>query len=281
MADCRVLCLCLLAALAQAATLHQVEEDGSSIMRRQKTTLVHLGPAGEIEKEESRVSVDLVHRRAKNPDAWCNAYYPLGEERTNTCTLGTHINSNKDCIHAAQALNLTIPDKFDTSEWHTNPLPVPKACFVTNGTAYFNPSGSDATVTISDGTPICKNLIYTDGTERIGSLATVNEADLCPSGYSLIDTWEECEWAHDCEYGGMYCEQVGAANENYQTEDRTPGCFRNHIGCFGFNSQPGQMSTWTDVDASANPGVTPVCKLATHQFTGHPKYGIGTTASPS
>lgn len=222
---------------------------------------------------------------------WCDQYYPLGIENTNECSdkagggkKGTIIDEELDCKEAGLALNLT----YDNSDFlihdynYVNPphssAPFPKKCFVLDGKVHFNPSGASAPdyppTTGITGTPICADKIYTEGTT--GLVAD----DLCTGDYGRITTWEECLWAHDCEFGGLECTETRSSNGNWQSNEAVIGCYRNWAdgeGCFGFNSQP--AASWTpggQPDWRAKTlNTTPVCRLNAHTFTGHPKCASG------
>jgi hypothetical protein len=275
MAGGRALCICLLA----VAVRSEEEDSGSRVMRRElRDTQLHVVAKGELSGASKRQDP----QDAQEP--WCDLYYPLGIENSNECSdktgggkKGEIIDEELDCKEAAAALHLA----FNNSDFLVHdynyvdiPAPFPKKCFKLGNQIHFNPSGATSpqyppTKGIT-GTPICADKIYMEGTSALTKDA------LCTGDYELITTWEECSWAHDCEYGGMECEEVASSNTDYQSNEAVVGCFRNWAegeGCFGFNSKP--AASWTPGGQSdwkaKTLNTTPVCRLKTHTFNGHPK----------
>jgi hypothetical protein len=264
----RTLCICFFAVTVRG----EEEVSGARVMRRQlKDAELHVVASGELS----------THKKARN--SWCDEYYPLGNENANTCkdkngggTLGKKIIDVKDCEHAAAGLNLTFVGSENKDPHYTNgPAPFPKHCFKLNDEVHFNPSDNYVNYPPPGGltgTPICADVVYTNGT------AGTAKDGLCPDGYELIQTWEECEWAHDCEFGGASCLESNRDNDFYKSNSAVIGCFREWAtgtGCFGFNNQaegdwnPTGQSDWQEATLKTEP----ICRLSSHPaFARHPKF---------
>lgn len=273
--------VCLLASLAvpvksQAST--QTQDARAHIMRKQPgDSQVLLGPAGELQlrevtphkptKDTERTSsaaqawLKMTQGGAKvsqpGEKAWCATAYPLGKENSNECNHGqAKVRREEDCKHAAGVLGLAVGSpNFNVKDDWVNPNPYAKDCFVVNKTVFFNPTESTR-ASGWKGTPICQWAIYTNGT------AESDSSSGCTGDYEEITSYKECEWAHDCEYGGMFCQEPEFANDHYQTNDAPRGCYRSKIGCYGFNAR----ATAPTGDLK---GKTPVCRLKKYKFKGH------------
>lgn len=269
MAGGRALYICLLA----VAVRGEEDESGPRVMRRElRETQLHLMAHEDFKENEALETSSLSSLSFTPVDGvpWCNRHYPLGVDGKDDCqaSQGTapadeKVTDEEDCKHAAGELNLTYNPVLIT-DVPINPNPVPKDCFkdATSGEVRFNPTDSAVAATLT-GQPICKSVIYTNGT------STTTFADLCPTGYKIIDTWKECLWAHDCSLGGMYCQEVGHTDGHYGANDRVPGCYRNHIGCLGFNSHGLTADSANPLAADWDvTNSTPICKLDTYTF--HP-----------
>jgi len=277
-----VIRVCLLAALASVVNS---QEDGSMMRRHNnvKNSQVDLSASGEMHvlKAISRLHAALededsdsdprssrqpvqtylkmqkagqVHA-AKQPGevSYCDESYVMGTANSNTCLTGIQIIRQEDCKHAAGVLGLKIAadDKWLINENVVNPSTHPKNCFLLDDKVFFNPTDS-VRADGWEGQPICSNIIYKNGTSGVDSKAS------CTGDYEPITSWKECEWAHDCQWGAMYCQEPEFANDHFTTQDAPAGCYRSAIGCYGFNKNTAATGKLT--------GKTAVCKLKTHTF---------------
>jgi len=268
----RVCQLATLALVATGATL-SLQEDGV-IMRRQpfEKLAVQLGPAGELtmNQKESAISATSLFQIKeipvqallktqktghRNPEApYCDEFFKKGTDDSNDCPLHfVAITRQEDCRFAAKVIESPTATDNDTIAWliddsWVNPDPYPKNCFLaSDGKVHFNPTNTNRTSGWK-GTPLCQRLIYQNGTTGADS------PDGCTGDYEPITNWEECHWAHDCQWGRMYCEEVTFASADATTADAPHGCYRNKQGCYGFNAEAAD----TPITATDK---TPVCKL--------------------
>jgi len=213
---------------------------------------VHLNAAGELQKQ-----------RQPGETSWCDTDFPPGKASSNECIKGKKIIREEDCRHAAKILGHKVGENFEIKDDWVNPNPYAKDCFLFNGTVFFNPTESVRTQADIDatrgwkGTPICEHPIYQNGT--VGE----NSDTGCTGDYEVVDTYAECEWAHDCQFGGMFCQDPNFGNDQYSTLDAPIGCYRNNIGCYGFNAGKVKPS------AANITGTSPVCRLKGHKFVAH------------
>merc|ERR1719491_93973 len=246
-------------------------------MRRQKldkTLEVELGPAGEftdvtMNREENEISdaslseskeepvqalVNMQKTGHRNPEApYCDEFFKKGKDDSNDCPLGfIPITRQEDCRVAANVIQSPTATDTDAFAWliddsFVNPDPYPKNCFLAHdGKVHFNPTESNRTSGWT-GAPICERMIYQNGTTGVDS------PDGCTGDYEPITNWEECHWAHDCQWGRMYCEELTFAAAEASRADAPHGCYRNEQGCYGFNAETSITGVLTDM--------TPVCKL--------------------
>lgn len=256
--------------VATGATL-SLQDDGV-IMRRQtlerqtsENLQVQLGPGGELtmNEEENANSDDASSQTLlktqktgqRNPEApYCDEFFKKGTDDSNDCSSGfVAISHQEDCRFAAAVIESPVATDNDTIAWliddsWVNPDPYPKNCFVaSDGKVHFNPTGTNRTSGWT-GTPVCQRLIYQNGTT--GEDSSVG----CTGDYEPITSWDECQWAHDCQWGRAYCEEVTFASADATRTDAPRGCYRNEQGCYGFNAATAE----TSITAT---GKTPVCKL--------------------
>jgi len=272
-----VIRVCLLAASVVTGNGLQQEED-SVWVRRHKIKSPHMllevGPSGDLHKTQEEDS-DSDSRNSRQPvQTWlkmqkagqvhdekqpgevsyCDQSYPMGTENSNTCVTGNQIIREEDCKHAAGVLGLTVADSNEwliNDDW-VNPNTHPKNCFLFNDKVHFNPTASNRTDGW-EGQPICQRIIYQNGTKGVDSDAG------CTGDYEPISSYKECEWAHDCQWGAMYCQENTFANDHYTTQDAPRGCYRSALGCYGFNKATAAVTgTLTEK--------TPVCRLKTYKF---------------
>jgi len=222
-------------------------------MRRQSTERdvhVHLGSHGEaVLQEEVLQEVKL---RPPGEVSWCDTSYPLGTPSSNSCIKGGKVTRQEDCRHAANVLNLTTGDSFVINDDWVNPDVFSKDCFVFNKTVFFNPTESVRTAGWQ-GTPICHYQIYKSGNISIDS------HEGCNGDYEPITTYRECMWAHDCEWGGMFCQETTFGDDTFKTDKAPRGCYRSAIGCYGFNAN----TTAPDGNITGKSGV---CRLKSYTF---------------
>lgn len=275
---------CLAVGLVAEASAEAAAEARASMMRRQRgAAQVHLGAGGELQMQEelqqgegeaaspaggrakSRAveawlrMTDGGKTAAKQPGevSWCDTAYPLGKADSNDCNHGKQakILREEDCRHAAGVLGYTVgAPNFNVKDDWENPNPYAKDCFMVNDTVFFNPTESTRTSGWK-GTPICEWSIYDNGTAEVDSDVA------CTGDYEEITSYTECEWAHDCQWGGMFCQEPNFGNDHYTTNEAPRGCYRNELGCYGFNAR-------TTAPTGNLTGKQAVCRLKSYTF--HP-----------
>jgi hypothetical protein len=205
---------------------------------------MYLGSDGELEMHKASPAMAQALLRAQTHGAgkqpgevsYCDTHYLKGHDGSNHCVMGHKLMREEDCRHAA--LILKIPEAPETDFFittdHQNPSPFVKGCLVFNGTAYFNPTDSVFTPSATQGwkgKSICADITYKTGNHSVDSNAG------CTGDFEPIFNFHECHWAKECEWGGMFCEDLNFFNASYQTDDAPRGCFRNEMGCYGFNGR--------------------------------------------
>lgn len=277
---CRlVIHVCVLAMLTSVVSAAQVvsQEEGA-MMRRQKSESmksIDMGAHGELmmHKTEGEMQPQTGGKETLKPPgetSYCDEVYPRGTDNSNDCITGVPIERQEDCRHAAGAINLPTadPSKWLINDGFVNPNPYPKNCFIFQDTVFFNPTESNRTSGWT-GTPICQNIIYKNGTTGLDSDATSGG---CTGDYEAISSYAECEWAHDCQWGNMYCQITTFANNAFTSQDAPRGCYRNSLGCYGYNAATAAVTgTLT--------GMTPVCRLSTYVWTDPGAAHPGTVAA--
>jgi hypothetical protein len=215
--------------------------------------------------------------------SYCDSSYPLGVENpktVNVCnTGGSEIIREEDCKHAASMLGYPVGTNFQIKDDWINPstgtsdgVRFAKNCVLINGTVYMNPTDSAMSAAGWEGTPICSRDIYKNGTSATTADAGCEPAD----DYEPVDTYAECEWAHDCQFGGMFCQEPDFGNELYSTTTAPKGCYRNDAtGCYGFNANTDGTVSSTGSTVS----MSVVCKLKTYVYTAGNVNIINTTHS--
>jgi len=262
MASGLVFRVCLLTPLASVVTANTLHR-GDGIVRRQMSGVVQaqLGADGEVDlhqEEPAQSTQAMLKMQQPGETMYCDETFPRGTANSNDCGEGANpIYRQEDCRHAATTLGLTMASGSEwliNDDW-VNPDSYPKNCFFDDAKQQvrFNPMNSNNTGGYT-GQPICELVIYKNGTGGVDSDAG------CTGEYEPITTWAECEWAHDCQWGGLYCQETSFANDHYTTQDAPRGCYRNAIGCYGFNA----VATAPSGDLTQH---TPVCRLKTYVFT--------------
>lgn len=276
MAAMRSIAVFVLPALAAGAALHSETYTSSLIRQEKQVQLTAVGEASVVRSMPEQKEASAENSRPESRPAetylkmqkagqlqtgrqpgevsYCDETYPMGTTDSNTCPKGHQIQREEDCKHAAGVLGLTVaPDhEWLINEDWVNPSPHPKNCFLFNDKVHFNPMESNNTGSWQ-GTPICQRIIYQNGT------AEADSDTACTGDYEPISTWKECEWAHDCQWGAMYCQEPEFANDHYTTQDAPRGCYRSAIGCYGFNAESSAVTgTLT--------GKTAVCRLKSYKF---------------
>lgn len=257
MACGQVITVCLLAALAVA-----MAETKGEMMRRQKShSQIHLDADGKMQmqedespKETEQALLKSQGRKTRQPGetSWCDTAMPLGTPQSNDCIKGHPITREEDCRHAARhkGYHQDSGDDFKIkNDWTDNTWA--KGCVLVNDTkVYFNPTANVVAAGDFKGTPICEWNIYQAGN------VSMDKDEGCTGDYEPIGSYAECEWAHDCQWGGMYCEDPNFGNDQFVTNQAPRGCYRNVLGCYGWNA-----ATTAPDDSWNLTAKTPVCRL--------------------
>jgi len=228
-------------------------EERASIMRRQRSTQIHLGPKGEavaMDQERSTPARSSASTSSDDPPPWCDMEYKLMDEGTNECSWGSSVSASTDCGHAAQALGLTAAatDDWWTKDEPVNPSPVVKDCHLIDGKVHINNLQSTNNHGYWNGTKICGKQIYLYGSE----INETNDQTFCHSDYDKIMNYTECLYAHSCVVGNMACRDIDFGHEDYTSPLAPKGCYIDHIGCYGWNAEEGSGN---------RTGKSAVCKL--------------------
>lgn len=239
--------LLLISTLLAATAVNVATNDkhSASVVRResQASQQVHLDSSGHmrsLNQEAPNVEAEMQpEHKAANPTE-CDHQFLAMDEGSDECK-GDHapqeILDEAECIHAAGAFGsefkkAAAPD-FVVNEHSIAKWPAPKGCYLNTSskTVMFNPTGSNTSDITLEGKKICMRTLYVNGTE--GS----NPEDGCADGTKPILTYDHCLDASLCSAGGGACKILEFQNNvtTYKRDDRPLGCFKDHIGCWGFN----------------------------------------------
>lgn len=170
----------------------------------------------------------------------CNRQFLLMDEGSDACTgsgAPATVMYEGDCKRAAKELSLQVAEdpNFFLDTHMVNPLPYPHGCYLntTTNKVAFNPSESNDT-SIS-GKKICMRSKYVDGTPNTNP---TGDTPGCQGDAKPITTSEACWQAALCSAGGGACKLLDFAENrtNFTAEDKPQGCYKDGIGCWGFNN---------------------------------------------
>lgn len=231
--------LLISALLGVCAAVNVITTDKSertaTIVRREST---HVDPAGHVKMMINAQNQRHKHKHQEPTE--CDRQFLLMAEGTDSCTGSggpEEILFEGDCDHASTVLGIPKADNssggYFLNNYIVNPLPYPKGCFVntTTNKIHFNPEESNTTGVTLTGKKICVRNKYINGT------ADSNPDSGCSGDAVAILTYDDCWAAATCAAGGGAC-KLQAFKENvttYKQDDRPQGCFKDSLGCWGFN----------------------------------------------
>lgn len=225
-----------------AAAVSAVTSPATSagILRRENGAhQVNLDPAGHVLQVDTE-SLAEEERAQMQPQAnmptECDRQFILMAEGADECTgsgAPQEILFEGDCTHASEELSIGKADKFFLDTYKENPILAPKGCFLntTSGKLTFNPEEVDISGRTLVGQKVCMRSKYINGTTG------TNPDKGCTGDSVPILDYDACLAASLCAAGGGAC-KLQAFKDNvtsYKKNERPKGCFKDSIGCWGFN----------------------------------------------
>lgn len=198
--------------------------------------LAHRSPT-EQDPQEAMVKANVDDTLAGDVPSQCDRQFVLMAEGADNCTgFGDpkEVFYKGDCMHASAALGISMAPKFLLDTYEVDPLPYPRGCFLNTSTnlIHLNPEELDSASGKLTGKKICMRNVYINGTKNVAQPSTACIGDAAP-----ILNFQECWAAALCAAGGMAC-KIQEFQDNvtsYKPQDRPQGCFKDAIGCWGFN----------------------------------------------
>lgn len=189
------------------------EQAGSSLS--QASSKYHVSASGQVSVKASSAEVDLANDWGEDTSGndYCNADFPLGNDKTNDCAAADHheIIDMADCRQAAHEAGCNI-----TLTGHNWTVPYdyfmkhPQGCFTQEchsaawlglnpqGQCYFyNPSPTTPNA-IDAGRPVCKRDKIVNGTDYVTEPMSAHANGGCPTGYEAIRTEAKCREFAGC-----------------------------------------------------------------------------------
>lgn len=248
-------CLLLILGVSTVTAVNIVANDKTDGIVRREHATAHVHSDGEMEIEETPLRHKDVDLSKTSVITDCDRQFMMMAEGTDVCTgsgFPQMVLYEGDCKLAAADLSLTVapnPDFFLNSH-EVNPLQYPHGCYfnTTTNLVSFNPTESNSTTII--GKKICMRTKYIEGT------ANTDPATGCTGDAKPVTTETECWEATKCEMGGGACKLLDfLENRSVSIPDKPEGCYKDQIGCWGFNNA---------TPAGAIVNGTPVCKNLVH-----------------
>lgn len=248
------------------------------IRRQNQEQQVRLDSAGHVilddpalaDPKEALVKTKGNNKGSSDVPTQCDRQFLQMAEGSDECTGSGSpqtIEYEGDCTHAASVLGFTKAPNYFLNNYVTNPLTYPKGCFLNTSTKliHFNPEESDTKGMTLSGKKICMRTIYINGTEHS------DPSDGCTGDAVSILNYDACWAASVCAAGGGACKLQPFKDNvtSYKRQDKPQGCFRDDIGCWGFN----YLETPAGGDIVNG---TPVCKNVVSSGG-----GASTSAPPS
>jgi len=222
--------LLLLSTLVLSAAVQAV------VRREQSPQMVLLDPAGNAEHATEELLGGQIDDGLGVPTQ-CNRQFLEMAEGKDECTGSgnlTEILYDGDCTHAAESLKLTKATNYFLDDHEVNPQPYPKGCFVNTSTnlVHYNPQEANTSGITISGKKICMRDLYASGTHG------TNPKEGCTGDATPVLTYDNCLAASLCAAGGGACKilQFKDNVDTYKKDDMPIGCFRDAIGCWGFNN---------------------------------------------
>lgn len=235
--------------ITSAALLHSARgvslSASSGFVRRedQESRLVRVEADGSIHQsvdqdpKQSMVRSTIDDKQSQDVPSPCDRQFLKMKEGVDVCSGAgdpKEIFFKEDCIHASRSLGISMAPNFFLNTYKANPLPYPRGCFVNTSSnlIHFNPEEIDVSGLTFAGRKICMRQIYINGTAGIAKPSSACTGDSKP-----ILTHKDCWDAALCAAGGGAC-KLQEFQDNvttYKVQDRPLGCFKDAIGCWGFN----------------------------------------------
>lgn len=211
------------------------------------------GPVLPVDPKEALVKAQADNKGSSAVPTECDRQFLLMAEGSDDCSGSGSpqvIEYEGDCDHAASVLGVSKASNYFLQNYVTNPLLYPKGCFLNTSTnlVHFNPEESDTKGATLTGKKICMRTVYINGTKD------TDPSDGCTGDAKPILNYNACWAASVCAAGGGAC-KIQPFKDNvtsYKRNDKPQGCFKDVIGCWGFN--------YLETLPSGNINGTPVCK---------------------
>lgn len=216
------------------------------MIRRQDAQQVRLDAAGNVIQlqassaeefpKEALIKTNADTKASSNVATQCDRQFLQMAEGSDECTGSGDpqvITWDADCDHAASVLGIPKATNYFLHNYVTNPLTYPKGCFLNTSTnlIHFNPEETDTKGMTLTGKKICMRTVYINGTED------TDPSDGCTDDAVAILNYDACWAASVCSAGGGACKLQPFQDNvtSYKRQDRPQGCFKDDLGCWGFN----------------------------------------------